>query len=716
VQLTGALKDAVDAFDQQSISKDLAEMDKATQKLGDSLAKNLREESQKTAAALNRDLVADLTAFQTYATKVRELTLSGTDLQLDQLDVEQKAEIAHLGTRTEVNAAWYDKAKAEINAYYAYKLNALYVDTAALKANTTEALQAIASKAWATYQAMAADTDDFSEDTIRKFKRIAEQAQDAASGIHHSFANAFQNIGSSILSAFQGGGNVMKTIGGTVGGDLASGILGKPGEGGLLDTLGDKLGKSVGGILGSALPGIGTLLGGLAGNVLSSILNIGGPSKDELQSRADRDAFMKQFQTFSDTTGIQSLANALTGAGVSADEARRHIAAMLDANTPKAFEAALEPITETLDLQAKALADLPVEVGKVTGGFSAIATGLFAPAQQAFDAFKKSLSPGAFKGDPEGLSAAFQQGFTIPTQEAFDRTARLATTAFNAALAGGQGFLQAIKAIGPGLDSLTGGLNTFGGMTASPQFWGIAHLRDFLNTNKALADQIQGVNDMMSGLHNMGMLTQQDFTDLNATAVDTFNQMKAGGVDGALALKAMQPTLQKIWELHHDVGLAVDDATQALIDQAQQQGLVGEQAKDINHQMLDVLTSIRDVLADATGQTDRFAHALNALPKDKTITIHQNVETSGGGDAPPDDVPTYGPEVFVPSPRMAIVGTHGGEVVLHKSTYDALAGHGGGGGNNDQVVAELRRLNGQMQLLPATIIRGQRDAALIANA
>jgi hypothetical protein len=61
-------------------------------------------------------------------------------------------------------------------------------------------------------------------------------------------------------------------------------------------------------------------------------------------------------------------------------------------------------------------------------------------------------------------------------------------------------------------------------------------------------------------------------------------------------MEMMQPQLQKLWEAQQTFGLKTDAATQALIDQAVTQGLVGQNMKDVNSQILDVLTAIAKVL------------------------------------------------------------------------------------------------------------------------
>jgi hypothetical protein len=72
----------------------------------------------------------------------------------------------------------------------------------------------------------------------------------------------------------------------------------------------------------------------------------------------------------------------------------------------------------------------------------------------------------------------------------------------------------------------------------------------------------------------------------------------AQGKDPKNVLIAMQGPLQTLWELEQKFGYQTDEATQALIDQAEAQGLVGEEMKPVQEQMLDATLEIRDAVKD----------------------------------------------------------------------------------------------------------------------
>jgi hypothetical protein len=152
-----------------------------------------------------------------------------------------------------------------------------------------------------------------------------------------------------------------------------------------------------------------------------------------------------------------------------------------------------------------------------------------------------------------------------------------------------------------------------------------------------LATAIQGTNTALQGLHNSGVLNQAMFTGLSQTAVDAFNTIVKQGGDGTAALAMMQPTLQTIWELQQKFHYQVDDTTQALLNQAEAAGTVGEKYKspadqmlDATNKMADALLKVVNILSNAFPAAATIAAAaINGIPT--TLPIHFNDPTPSGG-------------------------------------------------------------------------------------
>jgi TP901 family phage tail tape measure protein len=193
----------------------------------------------------------------------------------------------------------------------------------------------------------------------------------------------------------------------------------------------------------------------------------------------------------------------------------------------------------------------------------------------------------------------------VTGQKEFDRLGRLAVVAFAAGIGSGKSFLDMMNEIGPALDEASKAQQTFG-FEATGAFKDLVELRRFIKDNKELVGTLDGVNKMMVGLKNSSMLTQDTFTDLTTIARDTFDKMVKGGLSSKQALILMQPTLQTVWELQQDFGFAVDEATQKLIDQGIEAGVVGEQHRSAADKMviaLDRVVGVLELIAVALGVT-----------------------------------------------------------------------------------------------------------------
>ena len=76
------------------------------------------------------------------------------------------------------------------------------------------------------------------------------------------------------------------------------------------------------------------------------------------------------------------------------------------------------------------------------------------------------------------------------------------------------------------------------------------------------------------------------FAGLSKQITDTYNKLIARGYRRRAGAALIGPTLQTLWELQQDFGYAVDEATQKLIDQGVEAGVVGDEHRSAQEQML----------------------------------------------------------------------------------------------------------------------------------
>lgn len=285
-------------------------------------------------------------------------------------------------------------------------------------------------------------------------------------------------------------------------------------------------------------------------------------------------------------------------------------------------------------------------------------------------------------------------------EDSWQRLGRYAVATFGAYVRETGDVIGALRAMDTTLGSLADLQQKFGfvGGAAITQLLG---MRDVLTANQGVADSLQGLNQLMQGLADQGGITRALFQDFGTDAGAIFNQLIAGGADSNTAMALMQPTLQRLWEAQRKYGAVTDETTAALIKQAEEQGLVGENMMSVNEQILSVLVAIGEALGatipDALrrmGNTavsefgragdaaDRFS---NRMP-DLTVG-GVGPDTGTFGEPNPGGVPGFAVGGTVTRPTLAMVGEAGTEHILSPAQLQGYmaaaikaAGVGSGGG------------------------------------
>jgi hypothetical protein len=298
-------------------------------------------------------------------------------------------------------------------------------------------------------------------------------------------------------------------------------------------------------------------------------------------------------------------------------------------------------LNDQFGTESKAITDY---IGsQATGGASSFAAAFKIPADalKSLDDVKEKI---ASVTDPKELEALLKQQKTlegiidatgIHSQAAASAMAGAIIADFNGMIAGGKSFADAIKEIDPAVGDLDAVLQKAG-------FNGGAAF-DLIKSQIALAhDEIAGpaltavaaLSSGMISLGNMGKLDQDTFAGLGSQITQTFQSLVAQGRDGGQVMIAMQPQLQALWEEEQRFGFKADDATQALLDEAQAAGVVGEKHKSSNDQMIDALATLHTDLEGITsaltgkgGVSDAFKD-MSAKAKDaiKDIPTKYNID------------------------------------------------------------------------------------------
>lgn len=205
---------------------------------------------------------------------------------------------------------------------------------------------------------------------------------------------------------------------------------------------------------------------------------------------------------------------------------------------------------------------------------------------------------------------------------------------FAAMQAAGMSAAEALQAIAPSVAAMREELNA-AGLEGSAAFAALEE-RIRLTTDEVTGPLIAGIGSFtgaMVNMHNMNMLTQEDFAGITAQIGTTILALEEQGVVGPAAAQALQPDLQKIWELQQATGYAVDETTQNLIDQAVEAGLVGESHRSAADKMAEASERTAKAVEFLAQRFGYLADEVNRVPSEKTIKV--KTEYSSSGDAAP---------------------------------------------------------------------------------
>lgn len=421
-------------------------------------------------------------------------------------------------------------------------------------------------------------------------------------------------LGNSVIAAIQGGGNIGEAIGSTLGMKASEGmsnvVKGMFEKGGMLEGIAATgFGSVLSGAASVAIPAFGALAGPLLGSVMDKLFK-----GEERRTNDLRDQFMAA------AGGIEALNEKASAAGVTLD-------AVLDAKKTKDFEAAVKNLEAAFKAHEEELKSWGAELGSVMQSGELLTEGLIEKTTELFFRDKKGTTGTLFQflmGEVETFTSGFNraaiawaepfetlvekageseegladlQAAVASNSDDFSRFGSIAVGAFEQAQEAGLTVTEALHAMAPGLEALSSVAEAVGYSTQGA-FGEMLEFTRLADQFSPLLDQVAGLDDIMTGLHNTGLLTSSMFYDLSGQVTDTFQEMVDGGADAEDAMRLIQPQLQEMWELQRDFGYEVDDATDKLLDQAEAAGIVGEDFQDANDRMADAVGRLINRLED----------------------------------------------------------------------------------------------------------------------
>lgn len=430
-------------------------------------------------------------------------------------------------------------------------------------------------------------------------------------------------------------------------------------------TVGQAIGAGVGGIVGNVIfPVVGGLVGAWLGGYIGGLF--GG---DDEQAQAARQLRDNILEAMGGRDGLTDAVKQAIIAGIEAPGApmRRpgwadeYIDTILNSGDPEAIQQAwdrLQPMIEEVKKQFEGLGQAVKGVNQYADALKDSFNKTMKETDDAMLAKNKAIidamkERGATNDEIEKQEIAFAEESKNRTYEATQAQIQMYGHLGNYVAAT---FADLVRRTGDpvaAIMQMEGAFNLLKEAGEKFNLEGTAttqrmvSLYNTINNNKDVFESLSGLSQIMMGLGKATVVTKDLAADFGKDLAEHFKTLEERGVDTRVAMALMQPQLQQLWEAQQKFGKFTDEATNAMLEQAEAQGIVGADMRDVNEKVLDVLIAIADVFGAKIPEGVRRAQsAIDGLspPDDIDVVVRPRIEypddwPGGSGDVeytPPD--------------------------------------------------------------------------------
>ncbi len=383
-----------------------------------------------------------------------------------------------------------------------------------------------------------------------------------------------------------------------------------------------------------------------------------------------------------------------------------------------------DQLRETIRLDAEfgtnsqAIRDYVGQQGSIAGSSFGTAFGINNTAQTAVDADRAALAKGGLSPeeiDKINADLKVQQAILdatgIKSQAVASAMGAAVVGAVDAEMRAGKSFSAAVADQSDAIANLQTELQK-AGFDGGAAFGLMVKQSDLLKDEVAgpVLQALDALTTGMVAVGNTGQLNQEEFQGFATQVLQGRDALLAMGKDGKTVELALQDDLQKLWEEQQSYHFELDASTQAMLDQAEANGIVGETHKTVNAQMLDGINKLvtveallakkmgvdlPDSILDGVNKADphlkdlqKKLDSVHAHDIDFQVTAHWTDLGNLEVNAPPGTInPKASPQAFggdylVTQPTLFLAGEAGPERAWFSGAGRTDAAPAGGGGGD----------------------------------
>lgn len=264
-----------------------------------------------------------------------------------------------------------------------------------------------------------------------------------------------------------------------------------------------------------------------------------------------------------------------------------------------------QPLIASASVVGKAVTDAQAAVDTQTAAIADATKGSSAW-QTATDALKTAQD-----ALTDALTTQHTEG--VRNKQALDDLGTAALTTFNAAVASGQTFAQALEAISPQLTTITQAYKDLGLSIDDAALKGLTLENTILNGPNGTGKAVSGLNAIITAATNIGpgVETPEAIAAQQRTLASVYTQTQAAtqaaGGTTVDALLPFQQSLHELLDYANKNNIALDDKTQQMINQSKELGIWTDDFETDSQKT-------RDSIADLINSNEHLAAVLGGAP------------------------------------------------------------------------------------------------------